>query len=143
MGIHIGEEQAKRLDEMLIKCEKEKVGYTQYQETNKDEYEKLCLTASLLSDMGYIKILAQQGADLLILLQDKGKAFIRNDSFVSRIEEKKKQLKLEERKREIEEAEHQLTLKKLRAAKREPYLIAWSIITTITSIILAIIQLTR
>ena len=41
------------------------------------------------------------------------------------------------------DAENLLTQKQIAAAKREPYLIAWGIITTLASIILAILQLVK
>ena len=63
----------------------------------------------------------------------QGINFIRNNSFVQMYEE---QLEKERR----EERKDALTQKQIRAAKREPYLIVWGIVSTIASLILAFLQ---
>jgi len=137
--LRINEDQAFALDEMLRKSSEN--GYAEYHEPNREAYNKLCITANILKRRGFIKIMAQQGDDLVVILKDDGKTFISCDSFTSQIEEEYERRRTEEVKQKQADANHQLTLKKLGAAKREPYLVAWSIITTITTITLAIIQL--
>ena len=138
--ISISKEQAQALDEMLISC-KTKVRYYHFKEPDEDKFDKLCVTATILSQIGYIRILTKQGGDLIVSINDEGVAFISNDSFMSQLENEEEKQREKEEKRKKEEIEHQLTIKKLRAAQREPYLIAWSIIATATTIILSIMQL--
>ncbi len=138
-SIKIGREQAAALDKMLRECDNQN-RYFEYNEPNKDKYESLSVTANILEQMGYARILVEQGDVLMVQLMLKGKTFIKNDSFVSRIEEKEAEQKKEYRIREMNEAKHLLTLKQLKAAKREPYYILFLVISGIANLILAYLQ---
>jgi hypothetical protein len=66
----------------------------------------------------------------------KGVSFIRSNSFVQMYNEQQERERREER-------QDALTQKQIKAAKREPYLIAWSIVSTIISLILAFLQFVK
>lgn len=136
----IDESQAKALDKMLRDCDNDN-GYFTYSDLK--EIDNLIIIANILSNLGYIKIMSNGHNGLLISLLDDGKTFIRSDSFLSQIEEEAEKQKKDERMREIEETKHRLTLSQIKSAKREPYLIVWSVITTITTIILSILLLLK
>ena len=71
--------------------------------------------------------------DEWVMIFPQGISFIQCNSFIQMYEEQQKKTKREER-------QDILTQKQINAAKREPYLIAWGIFTTIISLILAFLQ---
>lgn len=66
----------------------------------------------------------------------KGFSFVQNGGFVGIYKEKKEQ-------QESEKRQDLLTQSQIKAAKREPYLIAWGVISTISTLILAWLQLIK
>lgn len=140
--IVIDEDRAYKLDDMLRKCDTKR-GYYHYNEPDDVAYRDLCTSATILAKQGYIKINAEQDNQLIIAILDSGKVFIRSADFVSLNQKKKEEIMLEEEQREQRKASHSLTIKQIRAYKREPYLIAWSIISTLATIILTILQLKK
>lgn len=136
VSLSIGKEQAAALDKMLHECDN-KAGYFEYNESNCEKYNSLLITADILERVGYVKILVQQGSVLIVQIRQAGKTFIKNDSFLSQIKDKEEEQLNEKRKREMEDATHQLTLKKIKAANREPYYIAFVVISGILNLILS------
>lgn len=63
----------------------------------------------------------------------KGFSFVQNGGFIGLYKEKKEQ-------QEREKRQDLLTQSQIKAAKREPFLIIWSIITTISTLVLAWLQ---
>lgn len=141
-NLKIGREQAVALDEMLRKCDNPKRHYT-YSNLTDSELDDISVTAGILSRIGYVKVLGRSYGQISIMILSTGLAFIRNESFLDRFEEEKKKQKDADLQRKMNEESLKLTEHQIKAAKREPYIIIWSIITTITSIILAIMQLTK
>ncbi len=71
-----------------------------------------------------------------IMIFPQAVSFIQENSFRQIYEEQREQVNREER-------QDILIKKQIKAAKREPYLIAWGIFTTIISLILAFLQLIK
>ena len=141
-SVRIGREQAAELDDMLRKCNNQNE-YFEYTEPDIEKYESLCVTADILEGLDYVKILSKEFNNLLIVIKQSGKTFLKNDSFISRIEKEEENQRLRIEQQKIDQANYQLTLKQIKAAKREPYIIVWSVIATFTTIILAILQLAK
>ena len=95
------------------------------------EYRDL---ANTLENSGLIKIIIDQGDDLTVTITQDGKDFSEYGGFAAKHE-------AAENKREKEKLDLEKTKYDLRAAKREPYLIAWGIITTLSTIVLSIMQI--
>ena len=87
---------------------------------------------SFIKESGYGKILTRG----VYLINDTGLNFIKTSSMEQVYDKRLKE-------KNAKDAENLLTQKQIAAAKREPYLIAWGIITTLASIILAILQLVK
>lgn len=136
-SIRIGEKRASALDDMLRDCDN-KDSYHHYSELNSIKYEELLITAHILEELRYIEIKVDQDFQLLAVITDRGRAFIRDDSFMSRIEDEAEKQRKESEK---ESQDCELRLKQIRALKQKPYLIAWNILVSIISIILAYLQL--
>jgi hypothetical protein len=120
-------ENVKKIDKILKLAEERRIvdtntlpGWT------KDD---TILFNSFIKESGYGKILTKG----VYVINDFGLSFIKTSSME---QEYNKRLKEEKAK----DAQALLTQKQIAAAKREPYLITWSIITTLTSLILAILQ---
>ena len=120
-------ENVKKIDKILKLAEERRIvdtntlpGWT------KDD---TILFNSFIKESGYGKILTKG----VYVINDFGLSFIKTSSME---QEYNKRLKEEKAKG----AQALLTQKQIAAAKREPYLLTWSIITTLTSLILAILQ---
>lgn len=111
-----------------------------FKEPDDEKFKFLQSSANILHKIGYIKIFASSPGQLVIRATTEGRIFIENDSFEKQKEKKKKELKVEEEKLEHARVQHQVNEKALRSAKREPYLIAWSIISTLAAILISIFK---
>lgn len=125
--LNISLEQSKRLDEIL----KETFDSTHvnFQTEGTNDGELICL----LGELGLVEIIAEDDQGVMIMLTQSGETFVNFNGFereyYKALEDKKMAALLKER-----------TEREVKAAKMQPYLIAWSIITTLTTIILAILQ---
>lgn len=131
----VKEDRAKKLDEMLKLCDTPE-GFHLYKDIDRTTYDDLCITANMLKNKGFIEIKVQQDKVLIISIKQDGRSFARNDSFTAMYQDNQKTLKQEDE-------QSDLTRRQIKAYKREPYLIVWTIITTLTSIILTIMQLKK
>lgn len=95
-----------------------------------DDLELYNEVADMLYNYGYCG--RKIGGGIYSITQD-GIKFYLNGGFTSQYEKERKE-------KEIQESTLQLTKKKINAAKREPYLIVWGVVTTIISITLACLQ---
>lgn len=96
------------------------------------DIQQLDALGDFLEKKGYAEHLGGN----LFNVTPNGFAFIREDSFYNQYKKGKEE-------EEAARLQYQLTSSQVKAAKREPWLIAWSIITTIATIILSILQLIK
>jgi len=124
----MNKDEAIRLDKILAKFSTKVWMVTAAQDDN-DQCE-------LLEAYGYIEIMSHDAGGYFIKLTENGNKFRLTTSFEEQLEE-------EEKRKENEEFNVELTKKQLSAIKREPYLIAWAIVTTLASFILALLALLK
>lgn len=123
-------ENVKKIDKILRLAEERRIVDTNtLPDWTKDD---TILFNSFIKESGYGKILTQG----VYVINDFGLNFIKTSSME---QEYNKRLKEEKAK----DAQNLLTQKQIAAAKREPYLIIWSIITTLATIILGILQIIK
>ncbi len=85
-----------------------------------------------LEEKGLGKMLSED----CFMVFPQGLSFIHSNSFLQMYEEKVEKEKREER-------QDLLTQKQINAAKREPWLILWGVVTTILSLVLGCLQLIK
>lgn len=97
--------------------------------TTEQEHEYYKGLALILKTREFANVLTIVDNHIELMILDKGIAFVQQGGFVSESEELQREIRKD-----------QLTKKQINAAKREPYLIAWSVISTISTITLAILR---
>lgn len=136
MESKISKERAKTMDEILAECVKANNIINIY-DADREKQIYLNDTLKILQDLGYIKSYASGSNGPAVKVTTDGKMFYETGRFLKQIEEQEEN---EKRKREHEDIAHKVNEKALRAAKREPWLIAWSFIATVIGIVLAYLQ---
>jgi stress response protein YsnF len=138
--INLDDKRVMSLDYILETCNSQTSGHSTITEPDKEKYEYLATSAEMLYRMGFIKIYHSSPNEIDARLTTEGKVFIQNDSFEKQKERKRKELEIEEEKLNHSRTQHKVNENAIRAAKREPWLIAWSIASTLAAILLAIFK---
>ncbi|MGL4520825.1 MAG: hypothetical protein ACRCUJ_14450 [Phocaeicola sp.] len=123
--MRINEKQAEVLDKILSLAKKS-IDIVEIDFLDKDEYR---VYADILERANFGESLSTG----VIRINPSGWSFYKNGGFSAVYKE-------EMEKQEREKRSDLLTQKQIAAAKREPYLIAWGVITTITSIVLSLLK---
>lgn len=131
MNMILTEESATKMDDILKSAS---VNDPIVEKTYRDKVERYEYMA-IFDQLEELE-LGNKLNDYVFHVFPKGFSFIQNGGFIGLYNEKKEQ-------QEREKRQDQLTQSQIKAAKREPYLIIWSVITTISTLVLAWLQFTK
>lgn len=107
---------------------------------DENEFMYLITTAKILKEKGLLDFEFLCEGCLETTLNEKGQIFIQYDGFMKQLEAENESKRLAKLKLEHEETAHQVNKKALAAAKREPWLIAWTVISTLAALYLTYLQ---
>lgn len=138
--INLDNKRIKSLDYILKTCNSKASGHNTFTESDNEKYEFLLTSVEILNKIGFVKIYASSQKEIDVRATIEGRIFIQNDCFENQREKKKKELEIEEEKLEHARVQYQVNKNALRAAKREPWLIAYSIISTLVAILISILK---
>ena len=139
--INLDDKRIKSLDSILKKCLENPNGPINIMPLSKAEREFMETSFGVLKEKDLIRqyVNSPDGAFTISITQI-GIIFIENDSFENQKERKKKELEIEEEKLDHARIQHQVNKNALRAAKWQPYLIIYSIISTLAAILISILK---
>lgn len=132
----ITKERALMLDNILLACIRESDSAI-FHVDDWDEQREIDESIQYLSGKEYLKVYSSGRSSPNVRITLEGKLFYESGGFLKRIEQKEEELN---RQRKYEEVAHKVNEKALQAAKRQPYLIIWGIITTLATIVLTYLQ---
>lgn len=138
--INSDDKRIKSLDYILKACNSQTSGFNTFTEPDYEKFKYLETSIEMLNIIGYVNIYSSSRNEIEVRSTIDGKLFIQNDSFEDQKEKKKQKLKIEEEMLEHSRIQYKVNKNAIRAAKREPWLIAWSIISTLAAILIGILK---
>lgn len=134
-NIMMTEDLAKQLDDLLKMATPKKMRVIA-PVTNDEELNVYKAIGEILEEMGY----AHRVGGNLFDITPSGLFFVNNGGFTALCNQKKEE---NEKNDEIARLTKELTIRQINTSKREKWLILWGIVSTLATIVLSYLQLTK